>query len=216
VWFAAAAACVVGFDHTEIGAVMVASLILLDGANGWTLRRPREHATIAGALLAGRALLAVYFLAAHVPAGAGREQFLSRVGFSGVAHPFFDGGVLLVLSLYAAWWIATVWILATMRNRAPKVFIAMLTVQLGLFVVTILTLDETRIFTIAAWTSTLWAIQWITTHADEIAWRRVIAACALVGVVVPVRLDFQEGNRRGRQVHVVAAIHETRRGAVHL
>jgi hypothetical protein len=191
-------AVVGGTNHPEHMLVIVLVLWLVDAGDRHRMRnRALSVAALAGVVI-GRGIVSLYL------AGFGINGRFDRLAFAQRDHSWIGdqlrhGGVLLALSLFAAWWLFPV--LVARRawvhdRRVAKTWALALSIVMAL---TVATIDQTRVFAVLSWPLVLWALRWSVEHFGEGVVRRLAACCLLLGVLVPFRLDVYEGVELARE-----------------
>jgi hypothetical protein len=104
---------------------------------------------------------------------------------------------VLVVSLFAAWWIFVIVIAREVWVRDRRLALG-LAVAVGVVLgIMVFTDDETRVFALLSWPIMLWTIRWAVANLRPDHLKRVALWCLLVGLLVPFRLDIYEGHEVG-------------------
>lgn len=186
-----------GFGHFEQGAVIVVALAALSWADGWKRLTKCQAAALAVGVVVGRLLLFVYHSVFGIETPTDRLDYAQDVGLDVLTRSWWHGGVWLLASLYAAWWLVIVYVGAAMLSRARRLAITFLLVNVALVAATIVTRDQTRVFAMVSWPVVTWALLWGIENLSTHTLRRVIAVSFVLAVVLPYRFDFFDGRDRG-------------------
>jgi hypothetical protein len=194
---AALAALVLGINHFEQGTVIVATLLVLDVADRFRLRPKHLFVPAVACLAIGRAVVWTYIRVCHINGSFDRLAWLREVGPAHMAHQAATSAPVLVLSLFAAWWIFVVVIGRGIWDRDRRLALAF-AVALGFVLgIVVFTLDETRVFALLSWPITLWSIRWAVANLRHDHLKRIATWCLLAGLLVPFRLDVYAGHEVG-------------------
>jgi hypothetical protein len=194
---AALAALVLGINHFEQGTVIVATLLVLDVADGFRLRHKNLFVPSIGGLVAGRVVVALYLRVCHIDGSFDRLAWLRHAGTARMAHHAVESAPLLVVSLFAAWWIYVVVIGRDIWKRERRIVLGLAVAMAFVLAIMVFTDDETRVFALLSWPILLWSMRWAVANVSRDRLKRVATWCLLAGVLVPFRLDIYAGREVG-------------------
>lgn len=176
-----------GVSHLEVGVFVVVSVAAVRTLSPEPTGRAGLVALAAG-LVAGAAATVAY--EHHAGAGAGaRAGFIEQTGLRTLAADFTAELPTWLFSTFSAFWVfAAVAVSALWRRRAVQ---AAVLLALAAVAVTVVTLDETRVYALLTWPLVLWLGLEATRRLDTGLVRRLTAVTFLVAVVVPRIVVFE-------------------------
>lgn len=176
-----------GVSHLEVGAFTVAAVVVLR-LLGPPRARPAALVALGAGLLGGAGLTVAYEHAAGAGVAA-RASFIEQAGLRTLGADFTAELPTWLFSVLSAFWLfAAVAVTRLWRHRATRAAVAF---ALAAGAVTVVTLDETRVYALLTWPLVLWLALEAARRLDTAAVRRLTAVCFLAAVVVPRIVVFE-------------------------
>jgi hypothetical protein len=145
----------------------------------------------------GRLLLAGFHWAFGIDTSTSRIEYARSLGTERFVESSIDGGLILIFSLYAAWWIVVAWLGWHAARRAPRLAVALVVVHTVLAVAVFVTRDQTRVFAMLSWPVVLWLLLWAHESIDRVRFGRLTTLALGVSMAFPLRPDLLDGRARG-------------------
>jgi hypothetical protein len=176
-WACLTGGALLGFNHFEQGVFIAAAAIILRVA---VQHQPRRCASfIAGGILGGRAALWLVHTVNGMNTGGARLGYIVDHGAGDYLRATGHNLPALIFSVYAALWIPVAMWMRDLPARETRVAVG---VQVGLFAVTVLTLDVTRVAALITWPVVLTVAVWAATRPSV---RRDATILIGIALIVP-------------------------------
>jgi len=181
------AAAGLAVSHLEVGIFTIVTVIVLRILDDRPVKLTTVAALVAG-LAGGTVGLELYERHAGVSAEA-RASFIKQAGVRTLVTDFFDELPTWLFSTFNAFWLFLVALYGRVwRHKVTRASIVLASVAGA---VTVVTLDETRVFALLTWPLVLW----LTVHAartfDTRLVRRVTAVTFVAALVLPRVIVFE-------------------------
>ncbi|MDQ1519154.1 MAG: hypothetical protein QOI55_227, partial [Actinomycetota bacterium] len=131
----------------------------------------------------------------RIHAGFDRLAYASGTPLRHFVDQLRHGGGLLVISAFAAWWLFIVLVGKRAWNRDRRVVAALAAAIAVVATVTVLTVDQTRVFAVLSWPLVVWSLRWSVDNLGRDVVRRAAACCLILGLAYPLRIDIYQGFR---------------------
>jgi hypothetical protein len=174
-------------SHLEVGIFTVVAVTVLRVLDDRPLR-PATAMGLVGGLLATAGAVVGYEHHAGVGLSA-RASFIHRTGLRVLLGDFLDELPTWLFSTFGAFWLFAVvtcsrwWALRTVR--------ALAVLATGAGLVTVVTLDETRVFALLTWPLVLWLTLLAVRRLEPGTLRRLTALTFLAALVLPRIIVFE-------------------------